>query len=148
VKVRRLFIGLILFLLGCAAGGLAVHVWHDGLAGWRERPPPRRWEATIYLPVQSNEGHRFSETELNPAIAILVKEFGGATQGAEQRGCWLDREGQVRCELIRPVVVSFEPGRLEAFRTAVRDVGALLRQQEMYVRFEEPRVELIPVPGS
>jgi hypothetical protein len=44
---------------------------------------------------------------------------------------------------VRPVVVSFAPERLSDFRRSVQEVGELLGQDAVYVRFEEPRVELI-----
>jgi hypothetical protein len=51
-------------------------------------------------------------------------------------------------EQVRPVIVSFAPGRLDEFRHAVHNVGQRLGQEAMYVRFEEPRVQLIPVGAA
>jgi hypothetical protein len=73
--------------------------------------------------------------------------FGGATLGTPQEGCWLDARGLVCREQVRPVVISFAAERLDEFRGAVRAVGQFLGQEVMYVRFEEPRVELIPGKG-
>jgi hypothetical protein len=111
-------------------------------------PAPRRCEATIYLPLADNEGRPFPEAEWQEAMNGLVVSFGGATLGQPQEGCWLDARRQVRCERIRPVVVSFAPERLDEFRVAVHKVGKRLGQEAVYVRFEEPRVELIPMSAA
>jgi hypothetical protein len=121
-----------------------------GEAAARE-PAPRHCEATIYLPLANNEGRAFPDAEWQEALHGLVVPFGGATLGQPQEGCWLDARRQVRCERIRPVVVSFAPERLDEFRVAVHNVGKRLGQEAVYVRFEEPRVELIPMspaPGG
>ena len=78
----------------------------------------------------------------------LVVPFGGATLGQSQEGCWLDAGRRVCREPIRPVVVSFMPERLDEFRQALHDVGKRLGQEAMYVRFEEPRVELVRVDAA
>jgi hypothetical protein len=110
-----------------------------------ERPVPRRWEATVYLPLSDNQGRPFAEAMWHEALGRFVTPFGGATLGLLQEGCWLDARGRLQREWVRPVVVSFAPQRLDEFRQAVHDVGRLLDQEAMYVRFEEPRVELVPV---
>lgn len=108
------------------------------------RPAARSLEATVYLPLADNAGRPFAYGTWQAALAVLVQPFGGATLGTPQEGCWLDARGRVLREQVRPVVVSFPPGRLDEFRGAVRTVGRHLGQEAMYVRFEEPRVELIP----
>jgi hypothetical protein len=108
------------------------------------RPAPRCWEATVYLPLADNQGQPFSEGAWQETLAVLVVPFGGATLGPPQEGCWLDVHGRVCREQVRPVVISFAPERLDEFRGVVRAVGRRLGQEAMYVRFEEPRVELIP----
>lgn len=107
----------------------------------------RSLEATVYLPLADNAGRPFADDTWQVALAVLVEPFGGATLGNAQEGCWLDARGRVLREPVRPVVVSFAPERLDEFRGAVRTVGRHLRQEAMYVRFEEPRVELIPGGG-
>jgi hypothetical protein len=125
-----------------------------GLLAWEHGPgllhpppavaePPRRWEATIYLPAASNDGRRFSEEVWQGAVAVLVDRFGGATLAGEEEGWWLDRERRLHREPVRPVVVSFERHRLGEFRDLVREVGRRLGQEEVYVRLEEPRVETL-----
>jgi hypothetical protein len=108
-------------------------------------PAPRRWEATVYLPLSDNQGRAFAERAWHEALEALVTPFGGATLGQPQEGCWLDARRRVCREQVRPVVVSFAPDRLDEFRRAVHGVGKHLGQEAMYVRFEEPRVELIAV---
>src|SRR5262245_26198171 len=108
-------------------------------------PAPRCWEATVYLPLSDNQGRAFADQAWQDALAILVVPFGGATLGQPQEGCWLDVRRRVCREPVRPVVVSFAPHRLGEFRHAVHAVGKHLGQESMYVRFEEPRVELIAV---
>lgn len=116
------------------------------VAAWN--PAPRRCEATIYLPLVDNEGRLFPEAAWQEAMNGLIVPFGGATLGQPQEGCWLDARQQVRCERIRPVVISFAPERLDEFRVAVHKVGKRLGQEAVYVRFEEPRVELIPMSAA
>ena len=107
------------------------------------RPAPQCWEAQVYLPLADNAGEPFSEGVWQEALATLVVPFGGATLGAPQEGCWVDARGHVCRERVRPVVISFSPERLDEFRTVVLAVGRRLGQEAMYVRFEEPRVELV-----
>jgi uncharacterized membrane protein len=107
-------------------------------------PPARCLEATVFLPLADNRGQYFADTTWDVALEILVTPFGGATLGESQEGCWLDARGRVCRERIRPVAISFAPERLGEFRRAVHAVGRHLGQEAMYVRFEEPRVELIP----
>jgi hypothetical protein len=148
----RGLIGLVMLLAGIAVGRYALAQRHDAarpddaraVAG---RPAPRCWEATVYLPLADNTGRPFSEETWQEALAALVVPFGGATLGTPQEGCWLDARGRVCRERVRPVVVSFAPERLAEFRHAVHGVGKRLGQEAMYVRFEEPRVELIPGGG-
>jgi len=108
--------------------------------------PPRRWEATLYLPAAAHDRRPFSEEVWQGAVAVLVDRFGGATLAGEQEGWWLDREHRLRREPVRPVVVSFERHRLGEFRDLVREVGRRLGQDEMYVRLDEPRVEVLTIP--
>lgn len=111
-------------------------------------PAPRRWEATVYLPLADNGGQPFAEAAWHDALDGLVARFGGATLGPPQEGCWLDARRRVCREPVRPVVVSFPRERLDEFRHAIHEVGERLGQEAMYVRFEEPRVELIPVSAA
>lgn len=148
MKARRALIALALFLCGLLAGGATVWVYRDALEEVkpeRDVGPARVWEATVYLPLADNQGRPFAEADWHAALDILVKRFKGATLGEPREGRWLDQNNQVQRERIRPVTISFEPSRLEEFRAAVREAGRRLGQEAMYVRFEEPRVELIPV---
>jgi hypothetical protein len=79
-------------------------------------------------------------------LGILIARFGGATAGERRDGYWLDHRKHIQREAVRPVVVSFDLGRLEEFRQAVREVGQRLGQETMFVRFQDSQVELIPVP--
>jgi hypothetical protein len=141
--------GFVLFLAGVTAGGGGVLAWERG-PGLLHRPPPpaespRRWEATLYLPLADTDGHRFSAETWQGALSDLVGRFRGATLAPEQEGWWVDGRNQVHREPVRPVTVSFERHRLDEFRASVREVGRRLGQVEMYVRLEEARVELLPV---
>jgi hypothetical protein len=140
------------FVLGrslALAPDLAAHPAGRPATPVTENSAPRRLEATVYLPTVDNQGRPFEEARWQHALESLVAPFGGATLGQPQEGCWLDGRGRVCREPIRPVVVSFAPARLAEFRKAVHDVGKRLGQEAMYVRFEEPRVDVIPVaaPG-
>jgi hypothetical protein len=151
--LRRGVIALVLFLAGAAAGGFGVLAWEHGPRLLHRPPPPggeppRRWEATLYLPAAANDGQRFSEDVWQDAVAVLVDRFGGATLAGEQEGWWLDRDRRLRREPVRPVVVSFERHRLGEFRDLVREVGRRLGQEEMYVRLDEPRVETLPTEAE
>jgi hypothetical protein len=112
-----------------------------------DAPAPRRWEATVYLPLADNQGQPFGETEWQQALGNFVAPFGGATLGQSLEGCWLDERGRLCREWVRPVVISFVPERLAEFRAAVHGIGKHLGQEAVYVRFEEPRVALIR-PGA
>jgi hypothetical protein len=46
-----------------------------------DSPVPRRWEATVYLPLADNQGRQFSEAVWQEALEGLVVPFGGATLG-------------------------------------------------------------------
>ncbi|HVK18732.1 MAG TPA: DUF1772 domain-containing protein [Fimbriiglobus sp.] len=139
------------FVLLLAAALSDSQPWHPGRtpidwpADAAVEPAPRRLEATVYLPLTDNEGQPFTETTWHEALERLVAPFGGATLGEPQEGCWLDARGRMCRERVRPVVVSFAPERLGEFRRAVHGVGQRLGQEVVYVRFEEPRVDLIPV---
>jgi hypothetical protein len=102
----------------------------------------------VYLPLADSGGQPFSEEAWHGALELLVVRFGGATLGQPQEGCWLDASGRACREPVRPVVVSFSRERLNEFRHAVLAVGRRLGQEAMYVRFEEPRVQLISVGAA
>jgi hypothetical protein len=137
--------GLVLFLAGSIVGGAGVFFWtrtsEDGL-------PPRRWEATVYLPLADNDGRPFTEQDWNDALGILVAECGGATLGIKREGVWVDERKQTRREAVRAVIVSFPRDRLDNFRRALAEAGRRLRQEAMYARLEEPRVEILTVPAK
>jgi hypothetical protein len=144
--VKGFFRSTFLFLVfasGMAAGGTGVHLWRNGPAAApaADDLPPRRLEATIVLPVVDNNG-RPLDAPWQAALELLTKEFGGATLGPAQEGCWRDGQGKLRREPVRPVVVSFERGRLGRFREVLDEVGRKLGQEAVYARFEEPRVEV------
>jgi len=133
------------FLVGTVVGGAAVGVWQEHqqrLVPAMEKPPAQRWEATIYLPSQHKQA------DWDRALEILIRRFGGATLGPPQEGCWLNSNQEIHRDPIRPVIVSFDRGNLDAFRQAVREIGQYLHQEAIYIRFEEPRVELIRVSGG
>jgi hypothetical protein len=142
-------LGLVLFLAGTGVGGGAVVGWqHLHHPPPPEELPPRRCEATVYLPVVDNDGRRIDEEHWRQAVGGLVADFGGATLGAEQEGWWVDGRRQVHREPVRLVVISFERHRLAEFRAGLRDLGRRLGQEELYVRMEEPHIELLPVGGA
>jgi hypothetical protein len=149
VLIRGL-IGAGLLLTGFAVGRFVVPspVLKAGSAQQMDlagQPPRRSLEATVYLPLADNQGQAFTQQRWDEALEVLVVTFGGATLGPPQEGCWLDVEGQMQREPIRPVIVSFAPQRLSEFRKAIHDVGRHLGQKAIYFRREESRVELIPV---
>jgi hypothetical protein len=110
--------------------------------------PSRRYEATVFLPLVDNNKKPFSPATWQEVLSFFAKEFGGATLGAEQEGCWLDEAGELRREPVRPVVVSFEPQLLNRFRTTLDKAGRRLGQEAVYVRFETPHVEVRRLPGG
>lgn len=120
-------------------------------AALADRPSPpdgpagRQWEATVYLPLADNHGWPFDEAEWQAALDELVTAFGGATLGDPREGCWREANGRTLREWVRPVVVSFATSRLGELRAAAHAVGVRLGQEAVYVRFEEPRVEVVPV---
>jgi hypothetical protein len=134
------------FFLGLLIGGTLIHTWQGA------RPvddlPARRWEATVYLPLVDNADQPLSDDDWLEAVGPLVNGLGGATLGAPVEGCWRDTTGRLRREPVRPVTVSFEPHLLKDFRRALDAVGRRLGQEAIYVRYEEPRVELRPVAVS
>jgi len=141
------------FLIGAVVGGSAALTWVAQQPLLIPPPSPaakedvaRVWEATIFVPVVDGEGQRFAEPDWQRALDILIADFGGATLGNEQEGWWLDSRKQIHREMVRPVTISFDRQRLDEFRASVREVGRRLRQEAMYVRLEEPRVEVLTVP--
>jgi hypothetical protein len=143
--LRWLAPGFFLFLLGVGVGGGGV--WYrSARAPATSDGPPVRWEATVFLPVVANPDHPFTPQEWDDAVALLVKEFGGATLGTEVEGCWIDGQGRLQRERVRPVIVSFEPARLGDFRRVLDTVGRRLGQEALYTRFERPQVEVQTVP--
>jgi hypothetical protein len=141
-RLRRGLLGLALFLAGVGLGALALRAWEA------QQAVPRCWEATAYVPLVDNDGRPFAETEWQEALHVLVADFGGATVGPPQEGWWLDDRRQVHREPVRPVTVSFEHSRLGDFRRSIRAVGQRLGQEEMYVRLEDPRIEILSVPAE
>jgi hypothetical protein len=151
-QVRGL-LTIVVFITGVVVGGSAVFTWTSRQQLFPALPtvsskddPARVWEATIFVPVVDGEGRRFNEPDWQRALDILVADFGGATLGNEQEGWWLDAHKQIHRETVRPVIVSFARNRLEEFRASVREVGRRLRQEAMYVRLDEPRVEVLTIP--
>jgi hypothetical protein len=127
------------FVVGLIVGVLSSYSV-DNVTG--EGLPSRRYEATVFLPLLDNNDRRFSTETWQEVLGLFADEFGGATLGPEQEGCWRDDAGRLRREPVRPVVVSFEPKQLGRFRATVDDAGSRLGQEAVYVRFELPRVEL------
>jgi hypothetical protein len=141
--VHRAFLGLVLFAAGAAVGGVGVSFWPHRVEA------PRTWEAIVYLPLTDNSGRRFNSEEWEQALDVLVTEFGGCTLGAEQEGRWLDNDQHVQREPVRPVMITFEHGRLDDFRRSIREVGRRLGQQAMYLRLQNAQVEILDVaPGN
>jgi hypothetical protein len=134
-------LGAGLFALGAVAGALYVHLRPLPQLAAPDGGPPRRWEATIFLPTTGN----FTDHEWKAAVELLVREFGGATVGDVMQGWWSDATGRVVCEPVRPVIISIEPDRLDRLRQKLQEVGRKLGQKEIYVRYERPRIETLAV---
>lgn len=147
---RRCLTGLVLVLFGCVVGGLSVRAWDRARrpAVVLERVPGRSWEATLYLPVVTNQGLPFPDDEFQTALELLIRDFGGATVGEKREGYWLDGQSKINREPVRPVVVTFGRGRLDDFRRTVREVGRRLGQECIYYRLEELGVELLAVESG
>jgi hypothetical protein len=149
MRLRNSLAGLALLVVGMglgAGGVLLVERLRDS-EGVIPISPARSYEATIYLPLNDNQGRPFPRDEWLAAVALVVKEFGGATLGDRRTGFWAAAAG-VQQEPVRLLTVSFDAGRLDRFREVVRRVGARLGQQAVYVRFEEPRVEVVACPPA
>ncbi len=148
---RSTLTGMCLLAAGVVLGAAGVLYWQQT----RERTPAsrpgpgRQYQATIYLPLQDNLGNEFPQDEWEAAIEVLVQEFGGATLGAKQEGFWVSGH-HIQREPVRLLTISFEHSRLDRFREKVREVGRRLGQDSVYVRFQEPQIELIdcPAPGG
>jgi hypothetical protein len=104
--------------------------------------PPRRYEATVLLPLLDNDQKPFSAAAWGEVLGSFANEFGGATLGPEQEGCWLDDAGKLRREPVRPLVISFEPRLLSRFRITLDEAGRQLGQEAVYVRFETAHIEV------
>lgn len=130
-----------LFGAGLLVGGFAIHLWHIHA----DNGPARHLEATVFLPLVDNHDQPLSPERWQAALKPLVANFGGATVGPPVEGFWHDSQGKLRREPVRPVVVSFAAARLVEFRRTLHDVGRELGQEAIYVRFEEPRIELLKV---
>jgi hypothetical protein len=141
--------GIVLLAVGMVLGAAGILLWHhvQDWSGGQGSGPPRMYEATIYLPLHDNQGVEFHQDEWQAAIEILVKEFGGATLGAKQEGFW--ENGQhIQREPVQLLTITFERSQLGRFREKVREVGRRLGQGSVYVRFEEPRIDLIECPAG
>src|SRR4051794_21940488 len=122
VVLRRCLPGIGLVIVGFVLGIVAFSSWEHwhGTGGARagtaepaaEEPPPRRWEATLYLPLNDNHGKPFPDKDWQEAVSLIVKRFGGATLGAKTEGYWLDSRQRLQREPVQLVVVSFERTRL------------------------------------
>jgi hypothetical protein len=153
ITLLRGMIGMGVLILGIGVGRSLPPL--DGSQAPPPAPPPaaettapRRLEATVYLPLADGKGRPFSDAVWDEALGRLITPFGGATLRRPQEGYWVDARGRLAREPVRPLVISFAPERLGEFRKAVHDVGRRLGQEAMYVRFEEPRVDLISVAGA
>jgi|SRR5579884_117492 len=135
-----------LFVVGAAAGSGGTLLWMRSDKRHTENKPPERWEATVYLPVPAADTPAMKEWD--EAVAQLAAPFGGATLGAEAEGLWRAPDGKVVREKVRPVIISFEPNRLDEFRRLVDELGRRYKQEEVYVRYERPRVELRQTGGK
>jgi|SRR5262249_17979277 len=146
---RSTLTGIGLLIAGVLLGAAGVLLWQHAQepASNPGAVPGRLLEATIYLPLTDNQGNEFPRDEWLAAIEVLVKEFGGATLGAKQEGFW-QSSGHVQREPVQLLTISFERQRLGRFREKVREVGRRLGQDSVYVRFEEPRIELIECPAG
>jgi hypothetical protein len=147
---RNSLIGSCLVVVGIALGALGVLLWQRLQPSENEAEPlpSRCLEATIYLPLNDNQGVAFRQADLDRALEPLILTFGGATLGDQRRGFWRTDDGRVQSEPVRMLTVSFPPGRLGEFRRGVAEIGRRLGQQSVYVRFEEPRVELVAIPAE
>jgi hypothetical protein len=146
---RRILAGIGLLILGAVLGAVGILLWQRYQpADSAEDVPARSWEATVYLPVNDNAGRPFPQDDWNEAVGVLVRRFGGATLGPTRQRFWLTNGRKVQSEPVRLVTVSFDRGRLGQLREAVREVGRRLGQETVYVRLEEPRIELIAVPAA
>jgi hypothetical protein len=145
---RNLLAGACLLVLGIALGASGVFLWQHLQTSNADLNslPPASLEGTIYLPLNDNHGIAFTPEQLEEAIKLLIRQMGGATLGDKRRGFWLANDQRVQSEPIQLLTVSFPRGRLDDFRKAVTDMGRRLGQQSMYIRFEEPRIELLDVP--
>ncbi len=141
MQSRPFLFGFCLLAIGAIAGGMFV--------GYQAKPShanlSHRLEATIHLPTRGNPDHPFTERQWDDAVALLAKEFGGATLGAECEGCWIDGQGLMQREPVRLVIISFEAGRLGRFREVVRETGRRLGQEALYIRYEEPGIDILGV---
>lgn len=143
MKAMRLGLLLAIFTgAGFLLGGSAVYTWERAHQS-TENEPQACWEATVYLPMVDNEGRRFTSEEFQAALSVLVNGLGGATLIEEREGYWLDGGNKLCREPVRPVLVSFHPGRLDTFRSTVREVGRRLGQAIVYYRLEKLHVEML-----
>jgi hypothetical protein len=145
--VRSVCLWASLIASGMVIGGAAVFALYDRLFAPAQtlEELPRRWEATIYLPLADSRDQPLSSERWDQAIEMLAKEFGGATLGSEIEGRWRDKQSRVHRERVRPIIVSFEHGRMNDLRRVLSEVGRLLDQDAIYARFEEPRILLLPI---
>jgi hypothetical protein len=135
-------VGLSLVALGAAVGGGIVYLFMPRGAA-TPSSTPRLLEATVLLPTQGNPDKPFSEKEWNDAVGDLARQFGGATLGPLQEGCWIDAHGKLLREPVRPVTVAFRADRETEFRNQLRQLGKRLGQQTLYIRHESPRIEFL-----
>lgn len=144
-SLPRGLVAVVIFAVGAAVGGVGVWTWDHGLPS---PPPPRFWEATVFLPTHDNDGKPFPPERWHDAVDVIVLECGGATVGDPMEGAWADDSRKVQRETVRPVVVSFPRKNLPGFRKAATEAGRRLGQQVVYYRLEEPRIEMLTVDSE
>jgi hypothetical protein len=146
---RRGLTGLALFLGGVSLGSFALPAQGVGRHQVAEpspvERPARQLEATVYVPLDDNQGRPFSADEWDAALGGLIARFGGATLDRPLEGFWVAPDGRVQRDRVRPMIVSFPPHRLAEFRESLDALGRRLGQEAVYVRYGEPNVEVLPV---
>ncbi len=148
MRRRSILAGLGLLVLGAALGAGGLLAWQQTNPASPDRLAPRSLEGTVYLPLHDNQGKPFPHDQWQGAVEVFVRRFGGATLGDRRTGFWRDGSGKVQGEPVQLLTVSFDRDRLDEFRAATREVARRLGQESVYVRFEEPHVELIERPAA
>lgn len=101
-------------------------------------------EAMVICPQADNAGWPLDAVKAE-AVRRMIGTFGGVTVRAAE-GHWMDDGGRLYVEPVWELVAACEPGddASAALRSIAEDIGYSGRQECVYLRHPDGRVEFVP----